>query len=969
MLVLAFSASAQQSRVSVQSITADNATLLNKQGPDAIGGIGDWHLSNGVLCAVISAVEHEHEFSAKGGALVDLGFCDRADDHFSFTQDLVDGDRMLPLNGQTIKTEISDSEASVVVTLIADGVEMQTRYSLGNEYLQQLRIKKRLRVTDIKKANLNFLSLGIFNYHSLESFVLSSKNPASSPGFSNVDFVTRGSDAIREAAQAADTIITLSPPEAQNPIAYGWQLQSAVRIDAGKQTLLPSFVLADEEAIAFMVLVDDFWIGDGEQIGWLQLPQIPLLGLNSDSVLEFEETIFVGDQASVASVTNQLFTQAAIIQGRAPAHSAVHLLSSAGAGISHQRVGSDGHFSFRAPPGDYVLKHRASANRSVESELQHGTRTTDIGLLALPQIARLKLPRGSAMRLVFNGINGTKSPDFADRLTDYSVAGDDSVFRTDRLAQVFLAGVDSDLESVELAPGDYEVLATRGLEYSVEKSKFSLEAGDSKTLQINEPNREVTTPGFIAADLHVHAGDSFDNTSSNSERVRTFVAEHGEIMVNTEHDVVVDFAPLVKAMGVDNKIASLTGIEMTSLLPTEEMPYTGGHVNFFPFSPKPLEYRNGMIPHEGRRLREVLHDVRQRHSNSVSQLNHPRRNLSLSDGAPDNYRKLIDDGSYLDHMGVAAYPYNPQQPLSSPPNNTLIETHPQTGIRDLDFDAIEVINPGGRDHNERIQAVRRDWMSFLLQGEHITGTANSDSHHGSQQVAVPRNMVAVSQDHVTQFSQAEFFESIKKGNVYGTSGPMLEISLNGKQMGETMTGPNGELELSLSAASWIPLETAEVQVNGHTIQTLDLKDQLSWKIALEFTQDAFVTVEVHGPVNETYAKLYPENKPYAFSNPIYVDANGDGNWQLRVCLFSIDLHPKRDRMPEHEKIDYLEFPAKNLKATKAFFKQVFGWQFTDYGSDYTAFSNQGVDGGFHRSTLCSRSDSGATLKMQEQASK
>ena len=51
-------------------------------------------------------------------------------------------------------------------------------------------------------------------------------------------------------------------------------------------------------------------------------------------------------------------------------------------------------------------------------------------------------------------------------------------------------------------------------------------------------------------------------------------------------------------------------------------------------------------------------------------------------------------------------------------------------------------------------------------------------------------------------------------------------------------------------------------------------------------------------------------------------------------------------MQEHEKIDYIELPAKNIEATKLFFNTVFGWTFTDYGTEYTCFTNQGINGGF-----------------------
>ena len=66
-------------------------------------------------------------------------------------------------------------------------------------------------------------------------------------------------------------------------------------------------------------------------------------------------------------------------------------------------------------------------------------------------------------------------------------------------------------------------------------------------------------------------------------------------------------------------------------------------------------------------------------------------------------------------------------------------------------------------------------------------------------------------------------------------------------------------------------------------------------------------------------------------------------------------------MNEHEKINYVEFPAKDLDATRAFFVTVFNWHFEDFGPEYTAFSGQGLDGGFYQSEHQSCSQSGAAL--------
>lgn len=64
---------------------------------------------------------------------------------------------------------------------------------------------------------------------------------------------------------------------------------------------------------------------------------------------------------------------------------------------------------------------------------------------------------------------------------------------------------------------------------------------------------------------------------------------------------------------------------------------------------------------------------------------------------------------------------------------------------------------------------------------------------------------------------------------------------------------------------------------------------------------------------------------------------------------------------KHEKLDYVEFAARDLEATKAFFSQVFHWQFTDYGESYTAFDFQGLMGGFYQAELASDPARGGAL--------
>ncbi|MEQ1824589.1 MAG: VOC family protein [Pirellula sp.] len=51
----------------------------------------------------------------------------------------------------------------------------------------------------------------------------------------------------------------------------------------------------------------------------------------------------------------------------------------------------------------------------------------------------------------------------------------------------------------------------------------------------------------------------------------------------------------------------------------------------------------------------------------------------------------------------------------------------------------------------------------------------------------------------------------------------------------------------------------------------------------------------------------------------------------------------------HLRIDYIEFPARDLIKTKEFYTSLFGWSFVDYGPNYTSFNDGRLSGGFFTS--------------------
>lgn len=53
-------------------------------------------------------------------------------------------------------------------------------------------------------------------------------------------------------------------------------------------------------------------------------------------------------------------------------------------------------------------------------------------------------------------------------------------------------------------------------------------------------------------------------------------------------------------------------------------------------------------------------------------------------------------------------------------------------------------------------------------------------------------------------------------------------------------------------------------------------------------------------------------------------------------------------MRKEGRIDYVEIPAADIDKLRAFFEQLFGWEFQEWGPDYYSFNDGRLDGGLRR---------------------
>jgi hypothetical protein len=363
------------------------------------------------------------------------------------------------------------------------------------------------------------------------------------------------------------------------------------------------------------------------------------------------------------------------------------------------------------------------------------------------------------------------------------------------------------------------------------------------------------------------------------DRLVSYLAQGGEILVSTEHDVLYDHTPNIRRLGLENRLAYVIGVEITSAYESDVLPDTIGHANAFPLVSQPYAHRRGAPANENIRWRDVIAELRKSPANPVIQLNHPRFVREPGkDPSAEEEEEIFDPQAFFSHMGPASERFDPHQPLSAGANAVLVEPDPTTGIRDIDFDAIELLNG---PYYASYRKARDDWFSLLRQGERLAGTANSDSHRltTTEVVLSPRNMVYMGSDTIGDFDADRFVTAVREGRLYGTTGPLFtSVQVDKAGIGDIHHGEKGTLSVVVEAPEWVNIDRIRVFDNGIKVHEDTIQASTAFELPMHFEQDSFVVIEVEGQAGKEFARILPGHIPFAFTNPIYVDADGDGAW-------------------------------------------------------------------------------------------
>lgn len=398
-----------------------------------------------------------------------------------------------------------------------------------------------------------------------------------------------------------------------------------------------------------------------------------------------------------------------------------------------------------------------------------------------------------------------------------------------------------------LPAGDFEIIAGRGFEYSIDRHEIKLEPGDKKEATL-EIRRVVNTTGYVACDPHTHTlTHSGHGDATVQERMITLAAEGIELPIATDHNVHVDQDSFARELGVRKFFTPVIGNEVTTKV---------GHFNIWP--------------------------------------------VESADVPPPDWKSMdwaeIFDGIYAT-PGVKAVMLNHGRdlhggttPLGPLHHNALVGQNLDGWV--LRANAMETINSGATQTD--VLQLFHDWMGLLNRGFKITPAGTSDSHDvGRHFVGQGRTYIRVDDSDPGAIDVSAAADAFVAGRVTMSYGLFAEIEINGKKSGEIVSlepGQPFEAFVRVAGPEWVEnVDAILIFRNGELVWESAPDSYGKFQFDLVAGEhDEFITAIALGPGIDSLhwksAKPYKPDSPNwtprvaACSGAIWIDGDGDGEF-------------------------------------------------------------------------------------------
>jgi len=339
-------------------------------------------------------------------------------------------------------------------------------------------------------------------------------------------------------------------------------------------------------------------------------------------------------------------------------------------------------------------------------------------------------------------------------------------------------GADGSVD-IDLEPGEYHVFASRGTEYSLWSTALPSSSGPiavtagGPTRLAARIARVLETPGFVSSDFHVHGVASADSQVSDVDRVESFAGEGIDNLVATDHHAHKDYAPTIRALGLEAFLTSTIGEEITT--------FDYGHFNAYPLTVDPTRPSGGstdwaVAAPPGR-------DFPSYGAFNLAPADIFALATTQPHATPATTVQINHIGSHFVPLKIDTSQVPPLDGMSAEDRATrrLAADHPPPGELFFAFPALELWNGNDRGHQSEFLDERIGiWMNLLDQGIATTAIADTDTHRfHNLRTAGARSWTAAnpSRDVPARLQPSEVAASVDAGRVVGGQGIFVRSRL------------------------------------------------------------------------------------------------------------------------------------------------------------------------------------------------
>jgi len=375
-------------------LSFENIQHLPPGGLDAVGGLGDWFMTNGTLCAVISAADHPTYLSLSGGALVDLWHCQRANDQWSVAHGQFNLGKEGIAKTQSISAGHTPNTAWIEVLRSRDGLLATQRYTLGKDEAETLSITTTIERAQEGAALGMFGSMILHPGASLTPFTLDTIAREFSQGFDHPAVDTTKPSSVIAAVQSANLQVLIGSRFVQPSISYAVHIDAAShKKPGGKATPTHTFLMSGQDFSMFGAFTQSFPFFWPRHPGLVSFALGQLFDLDIGEEFTFSQSILVSERADAASFTDSLY-QGFTVSGTLDTNEAgITVLDSLDTPLTFVRPSESGAFSFRLPTGIENAKLQITTPwGDTQHDITASSSDLNIGKLATGAVGILTLP-------------------------------------------------------------------------------------------------------------------------------------------------------------------------------------------------------------------------------------------------------------------------------------------------------------------------------------------------------------------------------------------------------------------------------------------------------------------------------------------------------------------------------------------------------------------------------------------------